>query len=148
MNSRRHILISAVLLLLAATAPLQADGFYKWVDENGETHYSDSQSGPPADAKNVQEKSFDDIEYNVTPAVEYRPSSYADWGKKKSKGKKKSRRSKASAGSLPWFTKSNFDYEVLRSDQLTLVEFWAIWCGVCRKVDPVINDLAGKYSSK
>ncbi|MDH5511141.1 MAG: thioredoxin domain-containing protein [Nitrospinota bacterium] len=148
MQTPWYVLFFTILFLFAAAAPSQADGFFKWVDEKGETHYSDSQSGAPAGVKNTQERSFDDIEYNVTPPVEYSPSPFGVLDRKQPREKRKSNRSKASAGSLPWFTQNNFDYEVLRSGRLTLVEFWAVWCGVCRKVDPVINDLAVEFGSK
>ncbi len=44
------------------------------------------------------------------------------------------------------FTDSNFDQEVLQSDQPVLVDFWATWCGPCRQMAPVIDTLAEKYA--
>ena len=46
------------------------------------------------------------------------------------------------------FTDSDFDTEVLRSEQPVLVDFWAIWCGPCRQMAPVIDSLAEKYAGK
>ncbi len=43
------------------------------------------------------------------------------------------------------FTDTNFQSEVLDSDQPVLVDFWAAWCGPCRVVGPTIEELAHEY---
>ena len=43
------------------------------------------------------------------------------------------------------FTDTNFKQEVLQSDLPVLVDFWAAWCGPCRRVGPAIENLATKY---
>jgi thioredoxin 1 len=52
------------------------------------------------------------------------------------------------AGTTAEFTESNFDQEVLRSPQPVLVDLWAAWCGPCRMVAPVIEELAEQYRGK
>ena len=46
------------------------------------------------------------------------------------------------------FTDGNFQNEVLSADKLTVVDFWAEWCGPCRAIGPVIESLAKEYDGK
>ena len=46
------------------------------------------------------------------------------------------------------FTDQNFETEVLGSDQPVLVDFWAEWCGPCKRLGPTIDELASDYDGR
>jgi thioredoxin 1 len=46
------------------------------------------------------------------------------------------------------FTDSNFDADVLKSDKLTVVDFWAEWCGPCKALGPIIDQISTEYTGK
>jgi len=45
-------------------------------------------------------------------------------------------------------TDTNFEQEVEKSSGLTIVDFWATWCGPCRMIAPVLDQLATEYEGK
>lgn len=46
------------------------------------------------------------------------------------------------------FTDANFEAEVIKSNQLVLVDFWAEWCMPCRRLAPIIEKLAADYAGR
>jgi thioredoxin 1 len=49
---------------------------------------------------------------------------------------------------IPEATDANWEDEVLAPDQPVVVDFWAPWCGPCRVVDPIIEDLAAQHAGR
>jgi thioredoxin 1 len=52
------------------------------------------------------------------------------------------------AANIVTLTEGNFSEEVLKSSTPVLVDFWAEWCGPCKMIAPVLDELAGEYNGK
>ena len=52
------------------------------------------------------------------------------------------------AGKATAVTTNDFDSVVLNASQPAIVDFWAVWCGPCRTVGPIVEDIAEEYEGK
>jgi thioredoxin 1 len=52
------------------------------------------------------------------------------------------------AGKAVEVTDSNFEATILNSDKPALVDFWAVWCGPCRIVGPIVEEIADEYDGR
>jgi thioredoxin 1 len=54
----------------------------------------------------------------------------------------------AENANITTLTDDNFEDEVLNADQPVLVDFWATWCGPCRQIAPIVEDLADEFEGR
>ncbi len=45
-------------------------------------------------------------------------------------------------------TDANFEELVVKSDKPVMIDFWAIWCGPCRMIAPIVEEMSGEYEGK
>jgi len=53
-----------------------------------------------------------------------------------------------SAQQIVHLSDDSFENDVLKADGLTLVDFWAEWCGPCKMIAPILDEVAGEYEGK
>jgi len=140
--------VGALSWTLAAVAPgADAADFYKWVDDKGSVHFADSPSEIPA---RYREKAtggkFKPVERStVMDNTEGANYSFID---ERPKGATPANDAPASSAAVKVFNDANFEKTALKSGKLTVVEFWATWCGPCRRIAPVIDQLAAEFTGK
>jgi len=49
---------------------------------------------------------------------------------------------------IVYLSDSSFEDEVIKSDQPVLVDYWAEWCGPCKMIAPILDEIAGDYAGK
>lgn len=54
----------------------------------------------------------------------------------------------AESENVTTLTDDNFEDEVLNADEPVLVDFWATWCGPCRQIAPIVEDLADEFAGR
>jgi len=49
---------------------------------------------------------------------------------------------------IMYLSDATFEQEVIKSDQPVLVDYWAEWCGPCKMIAPILDEIAGEYNGK
>ncbi len=52
------------------------------------------------------------------------------------------------SGNIVYVTDDSFEQEVIKSDIPVLVDYWAEWCGPCKMIAPILDEIAGDYAGK
>ena len=81
-------------------------------------------------------------------AIETKGASTTPTTDKDAKGSSSNGVPASTAGAVLEVTDASFEQSVLKSEQLVMVDFWATWCGPCKALSPVVDEVAQAYSGK
>ena len=70
------------------------------------------------------------------------------WAARGKRVKTRSWRHDSMAANAVEITDANFDETILNADKPALVDFWAVWCGPCRVIGPIVEELAAEYGDR
>lgn len=149
MKKRYLTLLAALFLMATILSQASAGDYYKWTDEQGNTHFADSPSAiPPKYRNNVDEEDYGPAPSGSTVSSMSEGADYSFIDEARRQEVKTPWTPPPSSGAVQQYTDWNFNSQVIMSDKVTLVEFWAIWCGPCRRIAPHIDRLAAEYDGK
>lgn len=150
--ARVTLALFTITFLIILSHKVFAGDYYKWVDERGNKHFADSLlTVPPQYRRQALEKNYQSMPSRST-VKEMSGGSDGKFGDIDKPGEKQKRENNIGkripgSGHIAKFTDVNFKSKVLNARGLTMVDFWAAWCGPCIRMEPAVKELAREYGN-